>query len=278
MSILMSAFLGLVQGIAEFLPISSSGHLSIIQNLFGMNYVEEEHLFFDVLLHLATLVSVCIAYRRELGDMIGDLMALLTGKSAGTDDNGRLQPSIRNILLIVVATLPLVIILPFHSHLESLYYNTPFIAFALIITGFLLFVSSKLSVGRKNEKTASIADAFIVGVAQAIATVPGLSRSGTTITVGLARGFKKSYAVFFSFVMSIPAVVGSVLITLIDAFKAGINWANVPAYLVGMVVAGVVGYFAIILLKKIVSSDNFGSFAYYCWGAGILTLILSIVL
>lgn len=278
LSILMSAFLGLIQGIAEFLPISSSGHLSIIQNLFGLDYAEEEHLLFDVLLHLGTLFSVCIAYKNDLKAMIKDCSDVLTGKTATAGDEGRLKPSIRNVILIIVATIPLVFILPFNSKIEQLYYNTPFISFALIITGLLLFVCGKFTEGRKNARTATVLDAFIVGVAQAIATIPGLSRSGTTITVGISRGFRRSFAVQFSFLMSIPAVLGSVILTLFKAIGTGIVWANVPAYIIGMIIAGIVGYFSIMLLRRLLKSNSFNGFAYYCWGAGILSLILSIVL
>jgi len=278
LSLLMSIFLGLVQGLAEFLPISSSGHLSIIQNLFHLSYDENEHLLFDVLLHLGTLVSVIVFYRKELRSMVTDAAAAITGKGDSRDEEGRLKPTLRNILLIVAGTLPLLLIVPFRHKIELLFYNTPFISFALIITGVLLFVSGKLSEGRKNEKTATIADALVVGLSQAIATVPGLSRSGTTITVGLSRGFRREYAVQYSFLLSIPAVLGSIILTLVSAIQAGIKWANVPAYLVGMLVAGVSGYYALKLVKKLITTDRFSKLAYYCWGVGILSLILSAIL
>ena len=275
MSILTAAFLGLVQGIAEFLPISSSGHLSIFQNLFGLEYAEGEHLLFDVLLHLATLIAVCLFYWNDIGEMVKDTVSALSGRRSEGEE-GRLKPSVRMVFLIIVATLPLFVLLPFNDYIEQLFYNTPFIAFALIVTGVLLYVSGKLTEGRKNEKTSSVVDALVVGAAQAIATIPGLSRSGTTITVGLARGYRRQFAVKFSFLMSIPAVLGSVILTLIKAFRAGIVWANLPAYLFGMIIAGIVGYFALVLLKKIVAAGSFSKFAYYCWGAGIVTLILSL--
>ena len=274
MTALMSMFLGLVQGLAEFLPISSSGHLSIIQNLFGMNYAEEEHLLFDVLLHLGTLAAVFVVYWKEIKEMATDTLGVLSGRSDSKSEDGRVKPSIRNVILIIIATLPLLIILPFNDKIELLYYNTPFISFALIITGILLYVSGKISEGRKSDKTSTVADAIVVGISQAIATIPGISRSGTTITVGLSRGFKREYAAKFSFLLSIPAVLGSVLVTLISAIKEGVIWSNVPVYLLGMLVSGVSGYFALKLVKKLITSDHFSKFAYYCWGAGILSLIL----
>lgn len=278
MSVLTSIFLGIVQGISEFLPISSSGHLSIFQNLLGLEYEEGEHLLFDVLLHLATIVAVWLVYRKELQNMVQDTVDVVLGRSEAGGDDGRLKPTVRNVCLIIIGTVPLLLVLPFHSKIETLYYNTPFIAFALIVTGLLLFVSGKFTEGRKNEKTATFADAFVIGLSQAVATIPGLSRSGTTITVGLSRGYRRSYAAQFSFLLSIPAVLGSTLVTLISAIKQGIVWANVPVYLIGMVFAGVVGYCALTVFKRLITKKPLTYFAYYCWGVGILTLILSIAL
>lgn len=278
MKILTAALLGLVQGIAEFLPISSSGHLSILQNLFKVEYAESEHLLFDVLLHVGTLAALFLFYWKDIRSMVKDSISFISGNTQDSGEEGRLKPSVRLVFLIIVATLPLVVVLPFTDAVETLCSNTPFVAFALIITGVLLYVSGKLAEGRRTEKTASVVDAAVVGVAQAIAVIPGLSRSGTTITVGLARGFRRDFAVRFAFLMSIPAVLGSTLVTLLKAIvNGGIVWANVPAYLVGMVIAGVVGYFALVFLKKLLSGpDGFSKFAYYCWGVGVASLILSI--
>lgn len=278
MTILKAIFLGLIQGISEFLPISSSGHLSIFQNLFSFDYAEEEHLLFDVLLHVGTLAAVCVFYWKDIRSMAKDTVAFVTGSDSG--EEGRFKPTVRLLFLIAVATLPLVLVLPFQNAVESLGGNTPFISFALIATGVLLYISGKLTEGRGNEKTATVLDAVAVGAAQAIAVIPGLSRSGTTITVGLSRGFKREFAVRFSFLMSIPAVLGSALVTLIKAIaQGGIQWTSVPAYIIGMIVAGVVGYFALVLIKKLIlSGDTFAKFAYYCWGVGVLSLILSLFL
>ncbi len=278
MSIGLAIFLGLVQGISEFLPISSSGHLSIFQNLFKLNYSEDEHMLFDVMLHVGTLAAVFIFYWKDIKAMVVDSVSFVTGSKSASGEEGRFKPSVRMVFLIIMATLPLFIILPFNDSIGTLATNTPFISFALIVTGLLLYVSGKLTEGRKNEKTASVLDVLIVGAAQAIATIPGLSRSGTTITVGLSRGFKREFAVRFSFLMSIPAILGSALLTFIKALvNGGIVWANLPAYLIGMVVAGVVGYFALVLLKKLlVVGESFSKFAYYCWGAGLLSLVLSL--
>ncbi len=276
MTYLSAIILGLVQGIAEFLPISSSGHLSIFQNFFQLTDVEHDHLFFDVLLHLGTLVAVFIAYRRDIAELLREFFYMVHLKrlpQGGKPD----VPARRTILMIIVATLPLFLILPVKDLVEGLYQNTFFIAFALAVTGLLLFLSDRMNRGTKTARNATMLDALLVGVAQAVAVVPGLSRSGTTISAGLARGFDRTFAVKFSFLLSIPAVLGANLLSIVDAAKAGIDTKLLPVYLVGVLVAMISGYAAISLLRYIARKGRFGAFAYYCWGAGIVTLILSLI-
>ena len=193
MNYLWSAFLGFVQGVAEFLPISSSGHLSLLQNFFGLRSAESGGLFFDVLLHLGTLISVFLYYWKDIKDMI---LEFFRGIAALGKPTGETPPPARRlVLLVILGTLPLFLILPIKDKVEQLYNNTYFIAFALLATGCLLYLSDRLAKGRKNEKNATIVDVLLVGVSQAIATVPGLSRSGTTIAAGLMRGFDRTFAV-----------------------------------------------------------------------------------
>ena len=276
MTFLSSFLLGLVQGIAEFLPISSSGHLAIAQNLLGMSDVGTVPEFFDVLLHLGTLVAVFVAYWADIKDMVleffrgaGDLIHHSTPNPV--------PPARRLILLIILGTLPLFVVLPVKDAVQSLSNSMVFIGAALIVTGVLLFVSDRVKKGRKNERTATWLDVLIVGLGQAIATMPGISRSGMTITTGCFVGFERKFAVRFSFLLSIPAVLGANILSLADAAKAGINWAEVPVYLVGVVTAAVVGYLCIRLLRFIAERGKFGAFAYYCWAVGVLTLVLNVI-
>lgn len=278
MSILSAIFLGLVQGIAEFLPISSSGHLSIFQNFLNMSTAEEGHLFFDVLLHLATLISVCFVYRRDIASICTESVAFVKGVGHPVPGEKKQYPAVRLLVMMFFATLPLFLVLPIQGYVERLYYNTYFIGGALLFTGCLLFLSDRLRRGHKNEKSMSVWDALIIGLAQAIATVPGLSRSGTTITAGIGTGLDRQFAVKFSFLISIPAILGANILQLVDAVKEGIDTSLLPAYLLGMLVAMVSGYFAIRLVNYISRKSRFGYFACYCWFAGIVTLILSVVL
>lgn len=278
MTIGEAIILGIVQGIAEFLPISSSGHLAILQNLFNMSDIEGGHMFFDVLLHFGTLIAICFMYWSDIKAMVVELLVLLSGsKTVTADGRPRQYPAARMFFLIVAATLPLVLILPINDYIGELSESTVFVGIALILTGFMLLVSDKMTPGAKTEKNMRFSDALIIGLCQCVATLPGLSRSGTTITAGIATGQNRSYAVKFSLLMSIPAVLGATLLELIKAIKTGIDASLIPAYLFGMVAAMVSGVLAIGLLKMIAKSKRFGGFAYYCWIVGALTIILSMI-
>lgn len=276
MTYFSAIFLGLIQGIAEFLPISSSGHLAFFQEVVAILDVGDESIFFDVLLHLGTLAAVFVAYWAEIKALVLEFFTMIgVRKLPKGQKPDRL--SRRMILFIILGTLPLFLILPVKDYVEGLYQNPIFIGCAFLGTGLILFLSDRLSRGSKTIKNASLVDVLLVGCGQALATVPGISRSGTTISVGLARGFSREFAVKLSFLLSIPAVLGANILSLIDAVKEGIDWSLMPVYLVGVAVAAVSGYLAIRLLKYISQKGCFGGFAYYCWGIGLVTLILSLV-
>ena len=279
MTYLTAAFLGLVQGVAEFLPISSSGHLSIFQNFLGLNQMEEGgHVFFDLLLHLATLLAVCVFYRRDIMDIITQGIDYI--KTAGHPVPGprKRYPAVRLLVMMFFATLPLFLIRPIKDKVEALYNNTMFIGFALLFCGAMLYISDRLPRGAKSEKNMTIKDALIIGLFQALATVPGISRSGATITAGVGTGLDRQFAVKFAFLISIPAILGANILSIADAVEAGIEPGLMPMYLVGMLVAAVSGYLCLMLLRYISRKGRFGGFAYYCWIVGAATIILSIIL
>lgn len=276
MSLLSSILLGLIQGVAEFLPISSSGHLAIAEHLLGMSGASDIPEFFDVLLHLGTLVAVFAAYWADIRDMVMEFFAGV-GDLVHHSTPNPVPPARRLILLIVVGTLPLFLVLPAQDLVEGLADNMYFVAGALLVTGCLLYASDRVKKGRKTEKTATLVDVLLVGVGQAIATCPGISRSGTTITAGCFVGFERKFAVRFSFLLSIPAILGANILSIKDAVEAGIDWSQVPVYLAGVAVSAIVGYACIRLLKMIADKGKFGFFAYYCWFAGLVTLILTLM-
>lgn len=275
MTYLTSALLGFVQGVAEFLPISSSGHLSLLGNLLGLT---QDDILFEVLLHLGTLAAVFVVYWQDIVDMIKDFFGVLGGLFF-KNRRMRVSPSAntRMVFMLIVATLPLILVIPIKDYVENLYGNTLFIGFALLVTGVILFLSDRLAQGRKTARTATIMDALIVGLGQAVAVVPGLSRSGTTISIGMMRGFDRKFAVRFSFLLSIPAILGANILEVGDAVRAGLNTELIPIYILGMVISLIAGYFAIKLVNLLARKGKFGSFAYYCWAVGLVAIVATLV-
>ena len=269
----MAIVLGAVQGVAEFLPISSSGHLSLLQHFFSM---EEPDTLYNILLHFATLIAVCVVYWRDIADVVLEFFRAIAALASGERTQGNPPEARRMILLLILGTLPLFLVLPFDDFVEGLGANPVFVSVMLIVTGFILFLSDRYGGGRKNGRTATVKDVLLVGLAQGAATIPGLSRSGTTISAGMALGFDRNFAVRYSFLMSLPAVFGATLLKVVKVAKDGaFDTELLPMYLTGMVIAGVVGFFAISLVKLLASKGKFGSFAYYCWIVGIAALIFS---
>lgn len=272
----MSAILGFVQGVAEFLPISSSGHLTLFQHFFGM---DEPDQLFNVLLHFATLLAVCVVYWRDIWEMIVEFFSFFADLFSRRRYRGNPPEARRMVLLIIVGTLPLFLVLPIKDRVEAFGNNPMFVCGALLVTGCILFLSDQMARGHKNARSATLLDVLLVGVAQGVATIPGLSRSGCTISAGMTRGFDRKFAVRYSFLMSLPAVLGATLLEVLDVMKleGGVPAENLPKYLLGMAVAAVVGYFSIQLVKLLASKGRFGAFAYYCWGAGALFILLNII-
>ena len=278
MNYLFSIAMGFLQGVAEFLPISSSGHLTLFQYFFSPEQNPEElDMLFTVLLHFGTLISVCVYYWRDIIDMIREFFLGISDLfSRRGSHEGRPPEARRLVLMIIVGTLPLFAVLLVKDTVDAAFSNVTFVSAALIATGFLLFFSDRIAEGRKTARTATILDALLVGCAQAVGTLPGISRAGSTISAGMLCGFDRTFAVRFSFLLSLPAVLGANILEIADAVQAGgVDMSRLPMYIVGMVVAGVVGYFAIRLVNLLANKGKFGAFAYYCWAVGIVSLVAS---
>lgn len=276
MSYLEAIVLGLVQGIAEFLPISSSGHLKLLEKLLGLPNVETDYIFFDVMLHFGTLLAVCFVYREVIVRVLREFFTAVHLRKARDGEQAD-RPARRMIALLIVSLLPLFLILPFRSSMEALGSSYLALGLMLILTGLVLYFSDHLPRGKKTEKEMTIWDALFVGLAQSVAVMPGLSRSGMTISAGSACGLDRSYAVQFSFLMSIPTILAAVMLELGDALRIGIDTAMLPKYLAGVAVAAVSGVAAMRFLQFIAKRHSFGGFAYYCWGAGILSMFLFLI-
>lgn len=278
MNYLFSIAMGFLQGVAEFLPISSSGHLTLFQYFFSPEQNPEElDMLFTILLHFGTLISVCVYYWRDIIDMIREFFLGISDLfSRRGSHEGRPPEARRLVLMIIVGTLPLFAVLLVKDTVDAAFSNVTFVSAALIATGFLLFFSDRIAKGRKTARTATILDALLVGCAQAVGTLPGISRAGSTISAGMLCGFDRTFAVRFSFLLSLPAVLGANILEIADAVQAGgVDMSRLPMYIVGMVVAGVVGYFAIRLVNLLANKGKFGAFAYYCWAVGIVSLVAS---
>lgn len=272
MSYIYAFFMGIIQGLTEFLPVSSSGHLIIFNMLFGEG---ENNLFFDVVLHFGTLVSVFVAFWKDIWELICSFFGIfppLFRKEKLELDAGR-----NFVLMLIVSLLPLFIVLPIHDKIESLFSAPIVVGFALIVTAVLLYLADRFSTGHKtNAKGATWKDALFVGISQLIATIPGLSRSGTTTTAGLYRGYSREFAVKFSFIMSIPTILAAFLLELFKCYDT-IDPALFGQYLIGFLAAMVVGYLAIWLVRYIARAGRFSVFSLYCLAMGVFTITWSLL-
>ena len=260
MNMLTAAFLGLVQGLAEFLPISSSGHLNLFQALLGVNVANQ--LLFDILLHVGTLVAVAVVFWKDWVQMIAHPIKNKT------------------LLLLFIASLPaLAAKVVFGDLLDAVEGTNRFLGVFFLVTALLLVLTqwiSRRNAARGVEKDqVGIVEALVMGCLQAVGMLPGVSRSGSTIFGGVAAKVNRETAAKFSFMMSAPAIVGSLLSVGKDAIQEGVTFgSDLPAVLVGMVVAGVSGYLAIRFFMKVISKASLNGFALYMALLGIAVIVL----
>ncbi len=270
MDLVTAAVLGFVQGVTEFLPISSSGHLVLAQNLFGM---KEPQLLFDVILHAGTLTAVVVFVRREIAGLVRALLSLGRPTPAGLAAAWRDDAHFRLLVFLVVGSAPTALIgLMFKDVFEALFASTSAVGWALIATGVILAASKFAPAGARPLGRVGLGRALIVGAAQGLAIIPGVSRSGTTIAAGLFLGLERQSAARFSFLLSLPAVIGALGLELVDS--AG---SNVPlsASVVGFIAAAFSGYLALVWLMRLLAAGRFFVFAPYVWLVGAATLLLT---
>ena len=288
MSFLEAIIMGLIQGLTEFLPVSSSGHLAIFKNLFHIQ--TETGLLYDVMLHFATLVAIAIVYWKDVKElfvngccMVGlwvtNACLWIGNRFCRKEERRSYKPVLttpyrRFVLLILISTVPtgiLGIVLEDVIGSASDYLILPGIC--LILTSILLFIADRVKVGEKTEATASYKNSFVIGLAQGVATLPGISRSGTTITACLLSGFNKEFAVKYSFIMSIPVILGAMVLKVKDFSMVDLSDGMIWNYVAGMLVAGIVGYICIRTMLVVVKKNKFTIFSIYCLVAGIVSVI-----
>lgn len=278
MSVWLAILLGLVQGVTEFIPVSSSGHLAVLEQLFHVSCTEQQLLFFNTLLHLGTLAAVCMVCREDLGKMARGGVRLLQGQMDFSVFGDPLIPATRQLLCIAVGSLPLLAVLLLSGKIAPLFAMPGFIGVAMIANGFLLFVCDRLiRPGSKGPRTISPADGLWIGLAHACAVLPGLSSVAVALVAALSRGCTRKYALRFSLLLSVPAVAGSLIVSLVRCLSSGIQLALLPAFLAGFAVSAVVGFFTIRLLIRLMHRGMFGHLCTYCWAAGALTILISVI-
>ncbi len=280
MSIISAVLLGLLQGLTEFLPVSSSGHLAIFQNLFSIGNGVEDLFLFDILLHLGTLLAVFAAFYKDIIKLvkegfgiIGDFFINVFGKLTHKKWKRIIRTGYRKfVMLVIVSTIPTGIIgILLKDLVEECSKTLIMPGIFLVMTAIILLIADRSKEGDKTPKDATYIDAALIGTSQGIATLPGISRSGTTITLALICGFEKRFAVKYSFIMSIPAVLGAAVLEIKDAAEAKVAFD--PVYLLGMVVAAVSGYVAIKVMLNAVKNKRFLFFAIYCLLIGIVAIV-----
>ena len=286
MTILEGILQGILQGLTEFLPVSSSGHLSLFQHFFGLD--GESAVTMTIVLHLGTLVAVFIAFWSKIKDLIFEAFRLLRDIFTGKFKWKTMNPERRMIMMIIVSILPLFGFYIFRDFFEKLGSDSDILVegFAFLYTSALLFLSTRVSGTKGNGahyaaakgRTAgetTVPAALTIGIFQGIALVPGISRSGSTISAALFTGMKREDAVEYSFILGIPVILAGAVVKLGEASASEIS-ANVLPLLVGFLVAAVSGYFAIRLIKMLVVNDKFRIFAWYTLILGIAVIGLGL--
>lgn len=272
MSYLSAVIQGLIQGFTEFLPVSSSGHLSLYQYFTGTS--SEGSLLFSVMLHFGTLVAVLIAFWPTVWQLLIEFLSIFTDLFTGRLFRGYPRPYRRMLYFLVLSCLPLLVVPFVQDLIEGFSTDNSIIAEGcfFLVTALLLTLADKAVKGIKTARSMTAGDAAAIGVAQLFATLPGISRSGSTVSAGLLMGLDRSFAVTYSFILGLPAILAAGLLDLKDVIEAGELGIPIGPALVGMAVAAVSGLLSIKLVKYIVSSDKFGIFAWYTLILGVLVL------
>lgn len=278
MEVLKAIIMGLIQGLTEFLPVSSSGHLAIFGNLLGW---QGNGILFEVLLHVGTLVAVFVAFYKDILDLIKEGFSLVGRCALALAGKLKWQQVLNNdkkyfvcyILLTMIPTAILGLLLK--KTIEEAYTGTLIPGIGLLLTGAILLYTIKVPAGTKTEKEMSFWDALLIGIAQGFATLPGVSRSGSTIVTARVRGLTPELAVRFSFIMSIPAILGAAVLQIHDGAAESLSAGTLGLYFLGAAVAAVSGFLCIKWLLGIIRKGKLHYFAYYCFGMGILAILLS---
>jgi undecaprenyl-diphosphatase len=269
MTILQAIILGIIQGLTEFLPISSSAHLVLVPALLGWHIPEDFNFIFDVIVQMGTLIAVIIFFWK---DIVGILTAVISGIRSKTPFA---DPKARLGWFVVLATIPAGIIgLLIKPLVESAFSSPTATALMLVLTAVILFVAERIGKQSRDLAALTWVDALWIGLGQALAIFPGISRSGSTIGTGLVRGLKREGAARFSFLMSIPIMIATGLLEVKDFFEMPELSSYLPALIAGVLAAGIVGYLAIRWLLGYLGKHSLYAFSIYCLVAALIVLTI----
>ena len=267
---------GIVQGLTEFLPVSSSGHLSLVQYFTGNS--GETGAMFSILLHLGTLIAVFIAFRKTIWELIVEAFAMLGDIFRGKFSFKTMNPQRRMIWMLLLSLVPLLFFVLIEDVYSSVASDNDIVVegVCFVVTGVLLLLSDKLGSGKTDMATMRPRDALAMGIAQGIAPLPGISRSGSTVATGLLMGLDRSYAVTFSFIMGVPAVLGANVLELGDALGEPFP-LSMSVVLVGVLAAVVFGLLAIKMVQWLIHTDKYKYFGYYTLILGVAAIVIGLV-
>lgn len=274
MTIFQSVILGIFQGITEFLPISSSGHLVLLQHFFG---IKEGNLFFTEMLHFGTLISIFVVYFKDIIRIIVEFFKMLG--NGVKNKRLKITNSYQRLgVLIIIGSIPTALMgILLEKQFEKLYSSILAVGFAFLITGMLLWIADKNPSENKKARDMTILDALVIGTFQGIAIAPGISRSGSTIVGGLFRGLNRKLATEFSFLMALPATFGAAILGIKDVVESGTEITFSMPLLIGVILSAIVGIFSINILVGLLQKKKLHYFSYYLWILGIILIIAQFI-
>jgi undecaprenyl-diphosphatase len=275
MTYLQAVILGLVQGLAEFLPISSSGHLALLEHFFGIK--EDAVLLYAVLLHFGTLIAVFVCFWKDIVELVKELFVtigdLVKGRGLRLDE----RPVRKLGVMIIISCIPTAIIgFVFGDVFEGMYSKPIIIACMFVITGIMLIIAENIGTGHRTIENMNVRNALFIGIVQGIAIIPGISRSGSTLFSSLLVQLDRKFAVKYVFLISIPTILGSVILELPDGIKSGLGGASLGPVIVGVIVSFLCGLFAIKIMLRIVQNRKLKYFSYYLFVLAAAVIIINI--
>lgn len=289
MTIIKAIFLGLIHGITEILPVGSQGHIIIFNKIFNNSKIE---LCYDIMLHIAILVAIIIAFREDMVNMVMEFAdmckrifansLIFIAKKRGDTKHKYVKvidSSYKKLLIMVfISFVPTMLLVILGQGIARLCNGAIWIVgICFIINGIMLFLMDRHPESLDRIKDVPYSSGILVGMAQGVSVVPGISRTAATISMGVFLGFNKKLAVKYSFIMSVPAIIGQIIYKLIIAEGKGLTLSLLPGYIIGMIIAGVVGFFAIKIMLKLILRRKYLGFAIYCGVIGIVAILLSLL-